>query len=131
MEKKKAAVPLVCHGHSRPVVDLFYSPVTPDGYFLISASKGKPSALSPALAVACDAWATVSCVILLRSGMDNTFAPVLLMRRILFWRMSNGQCRGFYRDLMFHLVISVRLIVQLKVVCTNLNGKVIECIDIL
>lgn len=36
-------VPLVCHGHSRPVVDLFYSPVTPDGFFLISASKGKPS----------------------------------------------------------------------------------------
>lgn len=33
-------VPLVCHGHSRPVVDLFYSPVTPDGFFLISASKG-------------------------------------------------------------------------------------------
>ncbi|KAJ3691924.1 hypothetical protein LUZ60_012274 [Juncus effusus] len=39
MEKKKVVVPLVCHGHSRPVVDLFYSPVTPDGYFLISASK--------------------------------------------------------------------------------------------
>nr|AFK46987.1 unknown [Lotus japonicus] len=39
MEKKKVAVPLVCHGHSRPVVDLFYSPVTPDGFFLISASK--------------------------------------------------------------------------------------------
>ncbi|XP_072998802.1 uncharacterized protein [Typha latifolia] len=39
MEKKKAAVPLVCHGHSRPVVDLFYSPVTPDGFFLMSASK--------------------------------------------------------------------------------------------
>ncbi|KAJ6840305.1 serine-threonine kinase receptor-associated protein-like [Iris pallida] len=40
MEKKKSAVvPLVCHGHSRPVVDLFYSPVTPDGFFLISASK--------------------------------------------------------------------------------------------
>ncbi|KAM1155307.1 hypothetical protein ACFX15_025619 [Malus domestica] len=37
--KKKVAVPLVCHGHSRPVVDLFYSPVTPDGFFLISASK--------------------------------------------------------------------------------------------
>ncbi|KAM0037967.1 putative transcription factor WD40-like family [Helianthus debilis subsp. tardiflorus] len=35
----QVAVPLVCHGHSRPVVDLFYSPVTPDGYFLISASK--------------------------------------------------------------------------------------------
>ena len=44
MEKKKVAVSKVCHGHSRPVVDLFYSPVTPDGYFLISASKGKPSA---------------------------------------------------------------------------------------
>ena len=40
MDKKKAAVPLVCHGHSRPVVDLFYSPITPDGFFLISASKG-------------------------------------------------------------------------------------------
>ncbi|CAL0316822.1 unnamed protein product [Lupinus luteus] len=39
MERKKVAVPLVCHGHSRPVVDLFYSPVTPDGFFLISASK--------------------------------------------------------------------------------------------
>lgn len=33
-------VPLVCHGHSRPVVDVSYSPVTPDGFFLISASKG-------------------------------------------------------------------------------------------
>ncbi|RRT75861.1 hypothetical protein BHM03_00015752 [Ensete ventricosum] len=41
MDKKKVAVPLVCHGHSRPVVDLFYSPVTPDGFFLISASKGE------------------------------------------------------------------------------------------
>ncbi|MQL88870.1 hypothetical protein Taro_021443 [Colocasia esculenta] len=39
MEKKKVAVPLVCHGHSRPVVDLCYSPITPDGFFLISASK--------------------------------------------------------------------------------------------
>ncbi|XP_011035638.1 PREDICTED: serine-threonine kinase receptor-associated protein-like [Populus euphratica] len=39
MDKKKVAVPLVCHGHSRPVVDLFYSPVSPDGFFLISASK--------------------------------------------------------------------------------------------
>ncbi|KAJ0977833.1 hypothetical protein J5N97_013307 [Dioscorea zingiberensis] len=39
MEKKKVSVPLVCHGHSRPVVDLFYSPITPDGFFLISASK--------------------------------------------------------------------------------------------
>ncbi|XP_015872147.2 uncharacterized protein LOC107409224 isoform X1 [Ziziphus jujuba] len=39
MDKKKVVVPLVCHGHSRPVVDLFYSPITPDGFFLISASK--------------------------------------------------------------------------------------------
>ncbi|CAO2822746.1 unnamed protein product [Amaranthus hypochondriacus] len=39
MDKKRVTVPLVCHGHSRPVVDLFYSPITPDGYFLISASK--------------------------------------------------------------------------------------------
>lgn len=40
MDKKRSSVPLVCHGHSRPVVDLFYSPITPDGFFLISASKG-------------------------------------------------------------------------------------------
>jgi len=40
MEKKKVTIPQVCHGHSRPVVDLFYSPITPDGFFLISASKG-------------------------------------------------------------------------------------------
>ncbi|KAF1864647.1 hypothetical protein Lal_00039283 [Lupinus albus] len=39
MDKKRVTVPLVCHGHSRPVVDLFYSPLTPDGFFLISASK--------------------------------------------------------------------------------------------
>lgn len=40
MDKKKVVASLVCHGHSRPVVDLFYSPVTPDGFFLVSASKG-------------------------------------------------------------------------------------------
>lgn len=35
--------PLVCHGHSRPIVGLEYSPLTEDGYFLISSSKdGKP-----------------------------------------------------------------------------------------
>jgi hypothetical protein len=39
--EKKVVIPLVCHDHSWPVVDLFYSSVTPDGYFLISASKGK------------------------------------------------------------------------------------------
>jgi hypothetical protein len=43
MEKKKLAMPLVCHDHSRPVVDLFYNPVMPNGYFLINASKGKRS----------------------------------------------------------------------------------------
>lgn len=36
-------IPLVCHGHSRPIVEISYSPVTEDGYFLMSASKdGKP-----------------------------------------------------------------------------------------
>ncbi|KAL6584745.1 hypothetical protein OROMI_004034 [Orobanche minor] len=39
MDKKKVVAPLVCHGHSRPVVDVFYSPITPDGFFLVSASK--------------------------------------------------------------------------------------------
>ncbi|GAQ83002.1 Serine/threonine kinase receptor-associated protein [Klebsormidium nitens] len=43
MVVKRAQVPLVCHGHSRPIVDLSYSPVTDDGFFLMSASKdGKP-----------------------------------------------------------------------------------------
>ncbi|KAL1551310.1 serine-threonine kinase receptor-associated protein-like [Salvia divinorum] len=39
MDKKKIVAPLICHGHSRPVVDLFYSPITPDGFFLVSSSK--------------------------------------------------------------------------------------------
>uniref|UniRef100_A0A803K602 Serine-threonine kinase receptor-associated protein n=1 Tax=Xenopus tropicalis TaxID=8364 RepID=A0A803K602_XENTR len=35
--------PLTCSGHTRPVVDLAFSPVTPYGFFLISACKdGKP-----------------------------------------------------------------------------------------
>lgn len=35
--------PLTCSGHTRPVVHLAFSSITPDGYFLISASKdGKP-----------------------------------------------------------------------------------------
>lgn len=41
--KRPAQAPLVCHGHSRPIVDLQYSPVTSDGYFLATASKdGQP-----------------------------------------------------------------------------------------
>eukprot|EP01116_Phalansterium_solitarium_P017850 TRINITY_DN4516_c0_g1_i1.p2 TRINITY_DN4516_c0_g1~~TRINITY_DN4516_c0_g1_i1.p2 ORF type:complete len:332 (+),score=101.49 TRINITY_DN4516_c0_g1_i1:179-1174(+) len=36
-------IPLVVSGHSRPVPDLSYSPVTPDGFFLVSAClDGKP-----------------------------------------------------------------------------------------
>lgn len=36
-------VPIVCHGHTRPIVELNYSQNTPEGYFLASASKdGKP-----------------------------------------------------------------------------------------
>ena len=33
--------PLTCSGHTRPVVDLAFSDLTPHGYFLISACKGK------------------------------------------------------------------------------------------
>jgi hypothetical protein len=33
-------MPLVCPGHSRGIVQLEYSPVTVDGYFLISACLG-------------------------------------------------------------------------------------------
>jgi hypothetical protein len=35
--------PLTCSGHTRPVVDLTFSGITPDGFFLVAASKdGKP-----------------------------------------------------------------------------------------
>jgi len=37
------SVPLLCRGHSRPVVDLAFSGITPDGFFLVSAClDGKP-----------------------------------------------------------------------------------------
>mmetsp|Transcript_31207 Transcript_31207/g.80103 ORF Transcript_31207/g.80103 Transcript_31207/m.80103 type:complete len:316 (+) Transcript_31207:553-1500(+) len=43
MAKRPQQQPLVCHGHSRPIVEVNYTPVTPDGYFLVSASKdGNP-----------------------------------------------------------------------------------------
>jgi serine-threonine kinase receptor-associated protein len=36
-------VPLICSGHSRPVPDLAYSPITEDGFYIISAClDGKP-----------------------------------------------------------------------------------------
>lgn len=36
-------VPIVCHGHSRPIVEVNFSNITPDGYFLATASKdGQP-----------------------------------------------------------------------------------------
>lgn len=34
-------VPLTCGGHTRPVVHLDFSDITKDGYYLISACKGK------------------------------------------------------------------------------------------
>lgn len=41
--KQRPQNPLVCHGHTRPIVELEYTPITPDGYFLASASKdGQP-----------------------------------------------------------------------------------------
>mmetsp|Transcript_16451 Transcript_16451/g.39047 ORF Transcript_16451/g.39047 Transcript_16451/m.39047 type:complete len:326 (-) Transcript_16451:183-1160(-) len=42
-KRQQQQQPLVCHGHSRPIVEVNYTPVTPDGYFLVSASKdGNP-----------------------------------------------------------------------------------------
>ncbi|KAJ9523158.1 WD40-repeat-containing domain protein [Haematococcus lacustris] len=41
--KNPAKVPIVCHGHARPIVDVQFSHITADGYFLASASKdGSP-----------------------------------------------------------------------------------------
>ena len=37
--------PLTCSGHTRPVVFLSFSDITPFGYFLISASKGEAEKL--------------------------------------------------------------------------------------
>jgi len=34
-------IPLTCSGHTRPVVDLAFSRLTDDGYFMISACKGR------------------------------------------------------------------------------------------
>ena len=38
--------PLTCSGHTRPVVDLAFSGITPYGYFLISACKGESNGLT-------------------------------------------------------------------------------------
>mmetsp|Transcript_8839 Transcript_8839/g.15310 ORF Transcript_8839/g.15310 Transcript_8839/m.15310 type:complete len:340 (-) Transcript_8839:554-1573(-) len=41
--KQKRLQPTVCHGHTRPIVDVEFSSLTPDGYFMASASKdGQP-----------------------------------------------------------------------------------------
>lgn len=43
MMPRKQQQPIVCHGHSRPIVEVNYSNATTDGYFLVSASKdGQP-----------------------------------------------------------------------------------------
>jgi hypothetical protein len=34
-------IPITCSGHTRPVVDLKFSDITPTSYYLISACKGK------------------------------------------------------------------------------------------
>lgn len=44
MTNSTRAFPLTCAGHTRPVVDIHFSPITSDGkYYLISACKGKVS----------------------------------------------------------------------------------------
>lgn len=52
--------PLTCSGHTRPVVDLAFSGITPYGYFLISACKGELSPRRPRLPGA-EGWVGRSC----------------------------------------------------------------------
>ena len=44
-------VPLTCHGHSRPVTHISFGHIVDDGYYLVSACKGK---LSTAATIATD-----------------------------------------------------------------------------
>lgn len=48
--------PLTCSGHTRPVVDLAFSRITPYGYFLISACKGKTNGQSAGLVGFTEKW---------------------------------------------------------------------------
>jgi hypothetical protein len=43
MTSQLRQTPLTCSGHTRPVVFLDFSDITPFGYFLISACKGIPA----------------------------------------------------------------------------------------
>jgi len=45
-------IPLTCSGHTRPVVHLSFSDITPYGYFLISACKGKLRVLGLGVSIA-------------------------------------------------------------------------------
>lgn len=50
MTSQLRQTPLTCSGHTRPVVFLDFSDITPFGYFLISACKGIPAHFSIAYA---------------------------------------------------------------------------------
>ncbi len=63
--------PLTCTGHTRPVVDLAFSQVTPDGYFLISACKGAAAARAGGRAGASELTVGADGLPMLRNGQTG------------------------------------------------------------
>lgn len=108
MEKRKAQIPLVCHGHSRPIVDLSYSPITPDGFFLVSASKGMYTSLAAESLFSCaqmlkmpNSERSVFLYVLVCISTDNTISSVrFLVIKSYVWDSASRVvvyiCVGFF-----------------------------------
>ena len=72
-------IPLTCSGHTRPVVDVSFSGEGPNGFFLISACKGKKSG---------DYFPTHS----VDSALTNIPEVEIVAFALCFTRHSSGLC---------------------------------------
>lgn len=79
--------PLTCSGHTRPVVDLAFSGITPYGYFLISACKGELSPRRPRLPGA-EGWVGRSCQFKRRRCWNRGFCSPLA--RLYVFLLTTG-----------------------------------------